>query len=306
MSRPDRYGRRFPSRRRRIRGRSVAEGSQDRSRVELEEQRARALIELERLQAVRQELDEARSRLDAIYRSIPIGYVTLDEKGVITDWNDSAARLLGVKSNSLLGAPFVHFVVSDDVPIILRHLRQCSRAPGGRVTAQLHFKQDQGPPLPVELVSRAFRHRERLLVQTALIDLTERKPRERDSAESGELADAMIQTIHEPLLVLDASLKIVRVNEAFADLFRVTPQAVRGGLIEATLNLWWTGNELRRNLERALWQGVPLKDLEFEVHPPNIGRRIFLFNARRLPPRSDALPLLLVALEDITARKEAE
>lgn len=121
-----------------------------------------------------------------------------------------------------------------------------------------------------------------------------------------EFSDAIIQTIHEPLVVLDKNLKVVRMNEAFAKLFHLSPRLSKGLLFESALNLWWTGNELRSRLESVLQKNVPLSNFEFEVQPRDLGRRILLFNARRLRHKENSTPLLLVALEDITARKVAE
>jgi PAS domain S-box-containing protein len=142
-----------------------------------------------------------------------------------------------------------------------------------------------------------------------LIDLTERRKNEHAVAEAREFSDAIIQTIHEPLLVLESGLRIIRINEAFRKMFQLPLRAARGLSLSSVLNLWRSGNELRQRLEQALIDNVALSDFEFEVFPRKLGRRIFRFNARPLfqeqPARTPA-PLLLVALEDITARKQAE
>src|SRR6185437_8158607 len=69
---------------------------------------------------------------------------------------------------------------------------------------------------------------------------------------------------------------------------------------------WWTGNELKHRLEEVLAKNVSLNNFEFEVHPRNKGRRVFVFNARRILQKENSPSALLIALEDITARKEAE
>lgn len=142
--------------------------------------------------------------------------------------------------------------------------------------------------------------------QSPLSASTEPKDPEHALDGSKEFSDAIIQTIHEPLVVLDEQLKIVRMNQAFARLFRLSPRLSKGLLFESALNLWWVGNELRTKLEHVLQKHVPLNNFEFQVQPPNLGRRILLFNARPLRHKSHSAPLLLVAIEDITARKVAE
>jgi PAS domain S-box-containing protein len=184
-------------------------------------------------------------------------------------------------------------------------LSRCKRADDGQVVSEFRLKRSSGEVL-VQIISVPFRQGSQTYFQTALIDLTERKKNERALEESKQFSDAIIQTIHEPLLVVDMNLKILQMNEAFTKLFGVTPQIMRNLPLESVLNLWWTGNELKQRLEEVLLKNVPLINFEFEVHPRNKERRVFLFNARRVLQKENSPPALLIALEDITTRKEAE
>lgn len=280
--------------------------AKDRLLVELELHQTRAQIELERLKRLERGIQLSRDRLEAVHQSFPIAYVSLDPKGTITDWNPVALRLLAEGKRTLAGVPFTLFLVRQDVEIGLDHLRRCRHTRSGEIVSEVRLKQGKRPPIPVQMVSVPFVPGPKVIYLTALVDLTEREKGERATAEAKQFSEAIIDTIHESLLVLDEGLKILHLNKACAKMFQIDLPLVRGLSFESLLNLWWTGNALRQQLERTLRDDVPLSNVEFEVHPRGLGRRILLCNARRVHARDGSPPVLLVALEDITARKKAE
>src|SRR6201999_1721560 len=81
---------------------------------------------------------------------------------------------------------------------------------------------------------------------------------------------------------------------------------VRGRVFEVVMNLWWSGNVLRAELEKVLVREQPLERFQITTELRGIGKRILLLNARRLCRKQQSRPLILVALEDITIRTQAE
>src|SRR6185312_3950387 len=286
-------------------GRLLSADAKDAMLAKLELQETHSQLQIEHLQRVAASEKINSIRLETMYQHCPVGYVTLDEKGVLTDWNQAAAKFLEGKTHPLLGAPLAFFAIQEDMRLALDHLRRCKQANGGQVISELRFKK-ANEPVPVQLVSVPFQQSKKVFFQTALIDLTERKKNERALEESKKFSETIIQTTHEPLIVVDVNLRILQSNEAFTKLFGLPRQLAKNVPLEAVLNLWWNGNELRQSLENVLLKNATLNNFEFEVHPRNMGRRIFLFNARRILRSENSPPALLLALEDITARKEAE
>lgn len=273
------------------------------AKLELQETKSRLQIE-----HLHRQLAEERNnsrRLEAIYHHCPVGYVTIDEKALITEWNHAAADFLEERKHPLFGAPLTFFAVREDVERALDHLLRCKQAEAGQVITELRFKRTHGH-IPVQLISVPYRQGDRTFFQTALIDLTERKKHERALEESKQFSETIIQTTHEPLVVVDVNLRIVQSNESFSNLFKLSRQLAKSMPLEAVLNLWWNGNQLHQRLEDVLLKDGALNNFEFEVQPRTMGRRIFLFNARRIHCGEKSPPALLIALEDITARKDAE
>jgi signal transduction histidine kinase len=120
-----------------------------------------------------------------------------------------------------------------------------------------------------------------------------------------DFAEAIVQTTRHPLAVLDPELRIVSVNRAFTDFFRRPAQYISGRVIEVMLNLWWSSNALRTELERVLVKETPLENYRLEVDPPDLGKRILLMNARPLRQKKGLPQRLLVTFEDVTELEAA-
>ena len=115
-------------------------------------------------------------------------------------------------------------------------------------------------------------------------------------------AEAIVETIREPLLILDADLRVQSANRAFYQSFQTTAAATEQHQFFTLGTGQWDIPALRTLLEEVLPQKHSLMDYEVEQTFPEIGHKIILLNARRI--EGDAL--ILLALEDITVRKQME
>jgi two-component system, chemotaxis family, CheB/CheR fusion protein len=86
-------------------------------------------------------------------------------------------------------------------------------------------------------------------------------------------ADAIIESVSTPLLVLKADLTIIRANAAFYADFRVTPEDTLGKFLYDVGNGQWAHPELRRRLDNVLSNDEPMSEVEVEHHFPRIGHR---------------------------------
>ncbi|HEU5374879.1 MAG TPA: CheR family methyltransferase, partial [Ktedonobacteraceae bacterium] len=118
--------------------------------------------------------------------------------------------------------------------------------------------------------------------------------------EARDFAEAIVETIREPLLVLDADLHVQRANRAFYQHFQVAPADTERRWIFDLGNGQWNIPALRMLLEELLPANHALVDYEVDHTFPHIGHRIMLLNAQRI----ERSQLLLLALEDITERQQ--
>ena len=123
---------------------------------------------------------------------------------------------------------------------------------------------------------------------------------------SQEYAESIVNTVREPLIVLDQTLRVVTASRSFYEVFRVKPEDTVGQLIYDLGNKQWDIPKLRELLETILPQKATFDDYEVEHDFATIGRRIMLLNARRIPNPPEELKVILLAIEDITEHKRKE
>jgi signal transduction histidine kinase/DNA-binding response OmpR family regulator len=143
------------------------------------------------------------------------------------------------------------------------------------------------------------------LVLLAMEDVTERR-RAQDLLDQIETyAQDVVDTVREPLLILDSSLRVHSANRAFYQTFHVSSEETENQLIYELGNGQWDIPDLRTLLEDIVPMSSVFNDFELEHDFPVIGRRVMLLNARKLRPGSHA-ELLVLAMEDVTERRRAE
>ena len=118
-----------------------------------------------------------------------------------------------------------------------------------------------------------------------------------------DYAEAIVETIREPLVVLDAAMHVVRANAAFYQSFQVTPEETEQHRLYDLGNGQWNLPLLRTLLEEILPTNHSLQGFEVDATFPAIGHKVMLLNAHRLVGKEDRDHLILLAFEDITARK---
>jgi PAS domain S-box-containing protein len=128
----------------------------------------------------------------------------------------------------------------------------------------------------------------------------------KDFDDASALAQAIVDTIRDPLLVLDRDLCVVAANRAFYQTFRMDRQDIHGRPIHGLGSGQWDIPELRLLLEDVESRHAAMEAYEVEWDFPIIGRRTMLLNAREMFNQRNAEKLILLAIEDITDRCAAE
>ncbi len=130
--------------------------------------------------------------------------------------------------------------------------------------------------------------------------------RKKTITRAQEYAESIINTVREPLIVLDENLRVVTASRSFYEFFKVKPEETMGQLIYDLGNKQWNIPKLRELLETILPQKATFDHYEVEHEFASIGRRIMLLNARQIQRVLGKERIILLAIEDITERKEIE
>src|SRR5450631_3350673 len=121
-----------------------------------------------------------------------------------------------------------------------------------------------------------------------------------------EYAENIVETVREPLVVLNSDLKILTANHSFYNTFKVTPEETIGNFIYDLGNRQWDIPRLRVLFEEILPLDTMFNGYEVEHDFPGIGRKIILLNARQISRKNIGSHIILLAMEDITERKLSE
>jgi two-component system CheB/CheR fusion protein len=124
--------------------------------------------------------------------------------------------------------------------------------------------------------------------------------------EAREYSESIINTVREPLIALDQALRVVSVSRSFYEVFKVNPKETVGQLIYDLGNKQWDIPKLRELLETILPQKTTFDNYEVEHDFSTIGKRIMLLNARQIQRVLGKERIILLAIEDITERREIE
>jgi chemotaxis protein methyltransferase CheR len=129
-----------------------------------------------------------------------------------------------------------------------------------------------------------------------------RKPTRVDFEQEHTLAQAIVDTVREPLLVLDQSLRVVAASRSFYLTFRVNRQETQGRLLYTLGNGQWDIPKLRATLEAIVFSRTTIEGFEVDQFFPSIGRRVMMLNARTVYRLNSGTQQILLAIEDVTER----
>jgi len=122
--------------------------------------------------------------------------------------------------------------------------------------------------------------------------------------EARDYAEAITETVREPLIVLNKDLLVITANRAYYRIFKGTPDAIENEYFYDLQNGSWNFPKLRNLLKDIIEKSTTFDDFEVDFEVPGAGRRVLLLNARRID--REGTELILLALEDITDRRLTE
>lgn len=267
--------------------------------LELEAQNA----ELRRIQEA---LEFSRNKYAELYDFAPVGYFTFDADGMIQETNITGSQLLGMERRLLTGKPLVEFVAdSESKGVFARHLADVLLNQG-MLRCEIRLKGEDGTVIHGQLQSVTVGSLEGRggYVLSSIVDGTVAKLLEMEIQDAREYAESIVEAVREPLVVLNSRLKILTANNSFYDTFKVTPEETIGQFIYELGNRQWDIPKLRILFEDILPHNTAFNGYEVEHDFLGIGQKTILLNARQIFRKKIRSHIILLAMEDITERKE--
>ncbi len=240
------------------------------------------------------ELIEVNNDINNLLASTEIGTVFLDRELRIKRFTPVATRLFNLIASDI-GRSIKDITTKTgydrlwgDAEEVLHTLQ----------VKEMNLKSDTDQVFSIRLLP--YRTRENIIdgVVLTFMDLSEM----RLLTMAKLFAESIVNTVREPLLVLDGELQVVSANQAFYSNFKVTREETEKRPIYELGAGQWNIPELRKRLEEIISQDGGFADFKMEQDFPQIGPRVMVLNARRIPAGGDRPHLILLAIEDVTGR----
>lgn len=121
-----------------------------------------------------------------------------------------------------------------------------------------------------------------------------------------DYARAIVETMKEPLLVLDKDVRVLSANKAFYDTFRVHASDVTNKSLFEIGEHQWDILKLRKLIEQVVTKNIYFSNFEVSFDFSRIGQKTMNLNGRQIKMHGENQPMILLVIEDITKRKKAD
>ncbi len=142
-------------------------------------------------------------------------------------------------------------------------------------------------------------------VVITFMDISKLKKVEHLGETARLFAESIVDTVREPLLILNERLKVVSANRSFYKTFKTSQEETEHNLVYNIGNGQWNIPKLRELLEEIIPKNNSFDDFEVAHNFPGIGQKTMLLNARMVE-QVDQQKLILLAIEDITGRAQTK
>ena len=279
-----------------------------RNQEELENQQIELELQNDELRLTREQLETSRDKYSELYDFAPVGYFTFDPQGIIKEVNLSGAQMLGIDRSKLTETPFNRFIADEEGRRgFSGHLEAALQGEGiQRCELKLTGKDNTVMYALLQSAIVNAADNKGICIISSIIDGTASKKLETEIQDAREYSENIVETVHKPLVVMNSDLKILTANHSFFETFQVTPEETIGNFIYDLGNRQWDIPKLRVLFEDILPNDSVFNGYEVDHYFPGIGRKIILLNARQIFRKNIGSHIILLAMEDNTARTLAE
>ncbi len=238
-------------------------------------------------------LGQSRDDMKNLLNSTDLAVIFLDQQLRVKRYTEKAKSLVSLRDSDI-GRPIGELVAKVQYD---RLLDDCREVLDSLVRKELEMPTRDGSWLLLRILP--YRTSENVIggVVLTFIDISRLKIAER-SAEAMEYFQSIVETVREPMIVLDASLRVQSANESFHRIFKTSGEQMLGKNLYELGNGQWNIPELRKLLEAVVPGNKSFNDYVVEHDFPAIGHKKFILNARRLQRAAGLPDFILLAMEE--------
>jgi PAS domain S-box-containing protein len=245
------------------------------------------------------ELSQAHNDLANLLSSMNVPVLMLDNELRIRRFTPISEKILHLIASDV-GRPIADLKVRINVPDIEQILRNVIATP---TVYEREVQDEEGRWYAMRV--RPYRTTENRIEGAVLqlVDIDEIKRGVERLRRARDYAEAIVNTVREPLVALHRGQRIQTANASFYQTFRLTPEDAADRTIYEIAHGKLDCPELHGLLDRAAEQDDEMQEVEIECDLRDRGLRNIVVNARSIH-QDDGHGLTLLAFEDITERKQ--
>ncbi|MFC1509083.1 chemotaxis protein CheB [Candidatus Omnitrophota bacterium] len=242
------------------------------------------------------ELTITNNDMNNLLASTEIATIFLDNNLNIQRYTPSVTNIINIIQSDI-GRPLNHLVTNFHYDTMLS---DASKVIETLVSKEVEVQSKNNDSYILRMIP--YRTTENVIdgLVITFINITEHKEAAESLKDERVLAKNIVETIREPLLILDSEMNVNSANSAFYQMFKVTSQETEGEFIFDLGNHQWDIPELRRLLVDVLPHKKTIEHYELKADFPHIGQRVMLLNARQIVRKKGSKKFILLAIEDIT------
>ena len=257
----------------------------------------------EELRKSRDELESSRNEYSELYDFAPVGYFTLDAKGLIEEVNLTGAHLLGIERGLLLKRPFTSFIAeAEEREFFSKYRKDVIQKQGSRI-CEIRLKRKDGAEFYAQLQGVAKEHIDGKAgsIRMTIIDVTDR--RKADDAIKFQV-DVLSQ-VNDAIIAIDKGDRIMYWNKAAELLYDIKPADVIGRRLTDAYTYTWINADDERAAQESLkstgtWRGE-------NIHIKKNGEKIYVLSSVSVLKSESGAPVgRLAVIRDITGRHRME
>ena len=241
------------------------------------------------------QVEEAHGLNEALIDASPVlmSYIDANQRFVFT--NSVCERMTGKTREQLKGQLLRDVIGEKAYRIAQPRFEAAMRGEPQQFENQVRRDDGSAFEVRMQFVPRRDEQKQVIGVFATVTDIEVQRQAESQQA----LFEAIVETLREPMLVLDGSLRVRTANRAFYDTFRMTPQQTEQQVVFELGDKQWDIPALRAMLEGRLATEPTVDHLEVALDVPGLGPRRMLLNVRRISTSPGQPSLILLAIEDL-------
>lgn len=264
----------------------------------------RKLME-DKLRLAQTALEESRDRYADLYEFAPVGYLSINEHGMVVEVNWKVTAMFGLKRQQLIQHRFAEFIADDDKGRWQRQFAHIKALSGGEeLSFDMKFVHENGSIFDASLnLLRMDDADDQPILRVTLVDVTKLKQAEEEKRQSDISLHATLEAIPDLLFELGLNGRYYAVHSPQNNLLATPPEKLIGGTVHEMLPPDAAAivlSSLREANETGSSQGR-----QFELKMPE-GDRWFELSVAKKPTNDEQNPRFVVLLRDITGRKQVE